>query len=149
MCWRRARCPGRISKKREVLAKEPIVDMIGYGTHNQPPGTWSDDSSLTLCLLDSLVQSRGVNTTNLAEKFVSWLHEGVWTPHGDVFDIGILTTEAILRLEQEPEAPELAGGDGEYSNGNGSLMRILPLAYYLKNKPFTERKETVKKRFRH
>ena len=116
---------------REVLKKNPVTDMRGYGTYNQPPGTWSDDSSLAFCLAESLIN--GLNYNDIADKFVRWLYEGYWTPYGDVFDVGTTTSEAIMNLRNGIE-PTKAGPDGYYNISNGSLMRILPLAFYLQDK---------------
>jgi ADP-ribosylglycohydrolase len=117
-------------ESRESLAKNPVAGMRGYGTYNQPPGTWSDDTSLTLCLLDSLTS--GLDYTDIMRKFVSWLNKGEYTPHGKVFDIGIATSEALRRFGAGTE-PLMCGGASEYDNGNGSLMRILPLIFYLRS----------------
>jgi ADP-ribosyl-[dinitrogen reductase] hydrolase len=114
--------------------------MIGYGSHNQPPGTWSDDSSLAFCLAESLCD--GYDLADIANKFCRWTNEGYWTPHGHVFDIGIATRNAIARLESGV-TPTEAGGADEYSNGNGSLMRILPLAYYVKHLPDPDEKFSI------
>jgi ADP-ribosylglycohydrolase len=110
--------------------------MIGYGTYNLPAGTWSDDSSLTFCLAEALIHNFSLNT--IGQNFVKWYHENYWTPHGNVFDIGIATRQAISRLAKG-ENPELAGGFDESENGNGSLMRILPLLFYIMDKPINER----------
>lgn len=118
-------------KSRDVLRDNPVTSMRGWGTHHQPPGTWSDDSSLTFCLAEALAE--GFSPERLARNFVRWLHEGWWTPHGTVFDVGIATQKAIGRLARGT-APEPAGGFGENDNGNGSLMRILPLVFYLQAK---------------
>ena len=111
-------------KSRESLKKNPVSDMTGYGTYNQPPGTWSDDSSMAFCLAESLCE--GYNPKDIADRFVRWHDEAYWTPHGDVFDVGIATRRSIQRLKEGAE-PRLAGGNTEYDNGNGSLMRIMPL----------------------
>ncbi|RUT35656.1 ADP-ribosylglycohydrolase family protein [Paenibacillus zeisoli] len=116
---------------RDLLKRTPLTDMIGYGSHQQPAGTWSDDASLTLCLVESLAECGSLNLNDLAAKCVDWLRGTRWTPHGEVFDIGIATRQALERIAQESVQPERAGGEDEFSNGNGSLMRILPLAYYL------------------
>ncbi|MGM0497838.1 MAG: ADP-ribosylglycohydrolase family protein, partial [Bacteroidota bacterium] len=116
-------------QNRETLKEHPLTDMTGYGTYNQPPGTWSDDSSLALCLADEL--SREFNLQNIADSFVSWLYDNHWTPYGEVFDVGNTTEKAIHRLEGEVP-PELSGETDENSNGNGSLMRIMPLLFYVK-----------------
>ena len=127
-------------RARYRLKEKPVTDMIGYGTHNQPPGTWSDDSSLAFCLADSLCY--GFNLQDIADKSCKWLYEAYWTPHGVVFDVGNTTRYAISRLKQGINLVE-AGGKDEYSNGNGSLMRILPLAYYLENTKENEKFEMV------
>ena len=115
-------------ESRETLQRNPVTDMRGYGTHNQPPGTWSDDTSMTLCLLDSL--KNGLNYTDIMCKYLSWIEKAEYTPHGEVFDVGITTRKALSRFANGTE-PLKCGGDSEYDNGNGSLMRILPLAFYL------------------
>jgi ADP-ribosylglycohydrolase len=127
---------------RLSISKKPVTDMIGYGTYNLPAGTWSDDSSLTFCLAEALTQGFDLNV--IGQNFVKWKHENYWTPHGYVFDIGIATRQAISRLAKG-EKPELAGGFNETDNGNGSLMRILPLLFYLLDKPINERFEITRK----
>lgn len=115
-----------------------VTDMQGYGTHNQPPGTWSDDTSLTLALADSLSRYYVCNLHDMAYNFVRWHDEAAFTAHGEVFDIGGATAKAIARLKAGV-APELAGGTEERDNGNGSLMRIAPLVFYVGGKPQEER----------
>ncbi len=116
-------------RSRAELRLDPVTDMIGQGVHKQPPGTWSDDSALALCLAESLCS--GYNLADLSERFVRALYEGYWTPWGKMFDIGGTTKEAIHRLRKKPADPTTAGGRDEHSNGNGSLSRILPLAFTL------------------
>lgn len=115
---------------RSQLKKNPVQ---GYGYRHVfravPPGWWSDDSSLTLCLAESLT-SGSLDPSDIGSKFCRWLYEGYWTPGGRAFGIGFTTAQAIERIG-EGVPPPLAGGRDEYSNGNGSLMRILPLAFYL------------------
>ncbi len=113
---------------RQELLKKPVKEMTGYGSHNQPPGTWSDDTSLTLCLVESLCEA-GYDLADAGKRFVRWYREGYWTPIGEVFDIGNATRQAILRLECGID-PVLAGLADERSNGNGSLMRILPASLF-------------------
>jgi ADP-ribosylglycohydrolase len=97
------------------------------GTHQQPPGTWSDDGALMLALLDSLV-SVGFDTTDQGQRIIAWHRDSAYTPDGDgVFDIGNATRAAINNLRAGRPAED-AGPAGERDNGNGSLMRILPLA---------------------
>jgi len=123
-------------KSRETLRRNPVTDMTGYGTYNQPPGTWSDDSSLTFCLAEAMTQKFVLES--MRQNFVKWAYEGYWTPHGEVFDIGITTRKAISKLANG-ESTFSAGCFDEASNGNGSLMRILPLIFYLCGKEIDER----------
>jgi ADP-ribosylglycohydrolase len=123
-------------EQRETLKAHPVADMRGYGTHHQPAGTWSDDSSLAFCLSESLC--KGYDLQDIARNFVRWYHDGYWTPHGKVFDIGIATSRALHRLAGGV-SPLVSGGVSEQDNGNGSLMRILPLVFCLKDQPVAER----------
>jgi ADP-ribosylglycohydrolase len=129
-------------KSRESIKNNPVMDMIGYGTYNLPPGTWSDDSSLTFCLAEGLTHQFDLQV--IAQNFVQWYHNNYWTATGYVFDIGIATRQAISRLTQG-EKPEFSGGSAETDNGNGSLMRILPLVFYIQDKPIIERFDVTRK----
>ncbi|QLE54456.1 ADP-ribosylglycohydrolase family protein [Nostoc sp. TCL26-01] len=120
---------------RTELVKSPVTKMLGYGTWNQPPGTWSDDSSLTFCLAESLC--RGYSLDAIANSFWRWYKDAYWTPRGEIFGIGESTHAVIMRLKQGI-SPLQAGGTSEMSNGNGSLMRILPMAFCYKNLTFWE-----------
>lgn len=123
-------------KDRKYLKANPVTDMIAYGTHNQPAGTWSDDSSLTFCLAEML--SSKYDLKELSDRFIDWYETGYWTPYGEVFDVGVATSKAIYRLKQDIN-PLIAGGAEETDNGNGSLMRILPLVFYIKNMDIEQR----------
>ena len=120
---------------RAERAKSPVTSMLGYGTWDVPAGTWSDDSSLTFCLAESLC--KGFSLDDIAESFYSWYHKGVWTATGEVFDIGNTTFLAIADFKRGVP-PLQAGGTSENSNGNGSLMRILPMAYCYQKLNFLE-----------
>ena len=110
--------------------------MDGYGTYNLPPGTWSDDTSLSLCLAEAL--TNGFDLDSISTNFQKWFHSNYWTARGEVFDIGITIRESIDRLSKGFK-PELTGGFDEDENGNGSLMRILPLLFYIKDFSISER----------
>ena len=125
---------------RERLEAEPVTEMRGYGTHKVPAGTWSDDTSMTLCLLESLTRLMKVDYQDIMNNFLKWMEEGEFTATGITFDVGITTRHALLRSRPDPISakmgakgidPLLCGEDSEYSNGNGSLMRIAPMALYL------------------
>ena len=124
--------------RREERIKDPVKEMRGYGTYNQPPGTWSDDSSLALCLAESL--TRGLDLNDIAENFIKWETGEEFTPHGYVFDIGYTTRTAITNLKGGV-SPEHSGVKN--SRSNGSLMRILPIAFYLKGRDMEERVRTT------
>jgi ADP-ribosyl-[dinitrogen reductase] hydrolase len=128
-------------KKRQTISNNPVTEMIGNGTYDLPAGTWSDDSSLTFCLAEALTKGFDLNT--IGQNFVKWYHNNFWTPRGNVFDIGNATSQAIDRLAAGIQ-PDLAGGFDASSNGNGSLMRISPLLFYLLDKPVNERFEITK-----
>jgi ADP-ribosylglycohydrolase len=117
-------------KKREDLEKSPVTGYLEYMSWNQPKGTWSDDSSLTLCLVEEL--TKGYDLEKIGQSFVKWNKYGHWTAHGSLFDIGGTTRHAIARLIKG-ESAKFSGNIFEEDNGNGSLMRILPLAFYLKD----------------
>lgn len=111
-------------KQRDTFT---VTDMTGYGTYNQPPGTWSDDGSLTLATLDSMVKLGKVDPTDIMQNFLKWLKLGNFTPYGEVFDVGGCTRRAIVRFANGTD-PLKCGGKTRMDNGNGALMRILPVA---------------------
>lgn len=112
---------------RETLTLNPVKEMRAYGTYHQPKGTWSDDSSLTFCLADALCEP--YDLTNIAQKSFNWFDEAYWSARGEVFDIGRATLQALQKFGKGIPAVE-CGGANETDNGNGSLMRILPLVFY-------------------
>lgn len=115
---------------REERDNDEVKELRAYGTYHQPFGAWSDDTSMMLCLIDAF--NYGFSMDKLAENFVSYYKDGKFTPNGVMFDIGISTQNAIEKIIHGIE-PVKCGGSSEMDNGNGSLMRILPLAY-LENK---------------
>jgi ADP-ribosyl-[dinitrogen reductase] hydrolase len=124
--------------KRHVLEQNPVTTMIGGGMHRQIPGTWSDDGSLALCLADAMAKEP-FTLKAIADNFEAWFDKAFWSARGTVFDVGIATQQAILEIKKNPTKPELSGGFDVRSNGNGSLMRILPLALFTHNLPVDER----------
>lgn len=123
-------------KRREFMKKKPVNDMTGFGTYNLPPGTWSDDSSLTFCLAEALIGE--FDLKRIGKIFVAWYRNNFWTATGHVFDIGNTTRQAIDRLAMGVDPLE-AGLNDLSSNGNGSLMRISPLLFHIHDKPIDER----------
>ena len=97
------------------------TEMVGYGTHYQPEGTWSDDTSMTIATAKALKDNDGkVVLYDMVNNFLAWKDSEDFNCNGKLFDIGIATSNAL-----DTGLP----GTGERSNGNGSLMRILPLAF--------------------
>lgn len=113
---------------RRELEDDPVVDMREYGTYNQPKGTWSDDSSMTIATMYSIVNKNGIDYADIMDEFCRWAFEGEHTPHGERFDIGNTTLRGLERYQNCEDALK-SGGNSTHDNGNGSLMRILPLAY--------------------
>lgn len=103
-------------------------------TYQVPSGTWSDDGSLLLCLLEAL-QANSTEPAVWAERFtlnaIEWRHHGYFAVDGKLFDIGMQTADALTQLERG--ADPLARVDGDYSSGNGSLMRGLAPALVATN----------------
>ena len=108
----------------------PVTDMIGYGTYNQPEGTWSDDSSMALATLVSIRDKGKIDYKDIMDRFHDWCMYGAYTPFDEVFDIGIATSRAIMKYSNGAKPLE-SGGKTEWDNGNGSLMRILPVCLYI------------------
>lgn len=133
--------PYEFHHKKEMTAN-PAVGMTGYGTYNQEPGTWSDDSSLMLACMDSLLN--GLDYEDMMRKFALYYFEAAYTPDNHVFDIGNTTRNAINNYANGRSALE-SGCDGLHSNGNGSLMRIMPIILYLYDKDLSvdEKKEII------
>lgn len=121
---------------RKHLQVNPVIGMREYGTHHQPAGTWSDDSSMSFLLVEQLIE--GYDIEELGKKFCQWYQYNYWTPHGEIFDMGVSTRNAMDKIAKGVSALE-SGECDDYSNGNGSLMRILPLAIYLQDKSIDER----------
>ena len=113
---------------RDILNKEPITGMIGYGTHNQPAGVWSDDTSMTLATLDKLGPT--IQLEDVINGFIEWYTEAEYTARGELFDIGNVTAKA-LNNHMDNKLLDRCGCDSDGSNGNGSLMRIAPAVLYL------------------
>lgn len=114
---------------RDTLKQCPVTDMISGGAHNQPAGTWSDDTSMTLCVLQSLAV-KGIDYEDQMKRFEDWLWNASNTADNLVFDVGNTTKFAIFKHAQGTD-PLDCGDDSEFSYGNGSIMRIVPVALFL------------------
>jgi ADP-ribosyl-[dinitrogen reductase] hydrolase len=112
---------------RAARDADPVGGMRAWGTHRQPAGTWSDDGALLLCTTEGLIE--GFSPERLGALYVRWMRDGHWSARGEVFDIGGTTLSALSRLAAGVPLGQ-AGDKGEEQNGNGSLMRILPVAVH-------------------
>lgn len=114
---------------RAMLDRDPVKGMRAGGTHKQPKGTWSDDTSMVLATLDALAAG-GLSYGMIMDNFVNWLTRAKYTATGVVFDVGGTTSAAIHNyLMGDPF--ELCGLGDDRHCGNGSLMRMLPMIYYV------------------
>ena len=125
-------CPVQFESRREV-AGHPVTGMRGYGTFNLPEGSWTDDSSLTIALLESIGRLSRIDLDDIMGNFMKWLYDGDFTPYGYSYDVGRGTMQAIGRYKRNRKAQK-CGGEEEWNNGNGSLMRILPACIYCSKK---------------
>ena len=122
---------------RAELKLNPVKTMEGYGTYNMPPGTWSDDSSMALATLDSIRENGEVNYSDIMERFVKWILDGAYTPAGTAFDQGNTCVDAIYNYMKKKDY-KTCGKTGEWANGNGALMRIMPACLYAYEKELSK-----------
>lgn len=105
---------------------EPLTDMVGGGPFDLEPGQWTDDTSMALCLADSLIACGDLDQRDLMTRFVGWFRNGENSATGSCFDIGMATQTALLRFEDSGDPA--AGSTDPNTAGNGSIMRLAPIA---------------------
>jgi len=110
-----------------------LTAMIGGGPFDLQPGEWTDDTSMALCLAESLIEKEDFNPVDQLERYVRWHREGHLSSNGRCFDIGITTREALHRFIQTREP--FPGSTDAYSAGNGSLMRLSPVPMFFAREP--------------
>ena len=103
-----------------------LEDMVGGGPFDLPAGAWTDDTAMALALADSLAESKTLDCRDLMDRFVKWWQDGDYSCTGHCFDIGNTTQEALARYLQTGDP--VAGSTDHWSAGNGSLMRLAPVA---------------------
>ncbi len=106
--------------------RQRVTDLVGGGPFRLQAGEWTDDTAMALALADSLLVTGGFNAEDLMTRFVSWWRSGEYSCTGTCFDIGTTTRDALYRYEQSGDP--MAGRTDIYSAGNGSLMRLAPVA---------------------
>ena len=114
---------------REKLLQHPVKEMISSDEVGQPAGSWSDDTSMEICTIESFIEHGKFDYSDIMHKWIEWINEGKYTANGDTFDVGRTCLSAIRQFTNGIEPIE-CGLKDEMSNGNGSLMRILPIALY-------------------
>jgi ADP-ribosyl-[dinitrogen reductase] hydrolase len=107
---------------------KPVTHMVGGGPFNLRPGQWTDDTSMALCLAESLIECGGFNARDQMERYVRWWREGHLSSTGKCFDIGNTTRAALARFERTGDP--YAGPAEPNTVGNGSLMRLAPVAMF-------------------
>ena len=122
-------CPVQFMSREDIKARGAVEGMIGYGTYNMPPGTWTDDGSMTLALLASIKEVYKIDLDDIMRRFIEWDSHGAYTQYNFAFDQGSTCMAAIERYKAQGN-PHTCGCTGEFSNGNGSLMRIMPACLY-------------------
>lgn len=111
----------------------PLTDMIGGGPFRLRPGQWTDDTSMALCLADSLVACAGFDPHDQMTRYVNWYQQGYMSSTGHCFDIGN-TTRAALHHYLQTNNP-YSGATDAYTAGNGSIMRLAPVPMFYAGRP--------------
>lgn len=106
---------------------DPVTEMRGGGPHGLMPGEWTDDTSMALCLAESLIECRGFDAVDQLQRYVRWWRKGHLSSTGMCFDIGITTRAALAAFESSGEPSGLTSPD---TAGNGSIMRLAPVPMF-------------------
>lgn len=103
----------------------PLDDIVGGGPFRLPAGAWTDDTSMAICLAESLLARRATDPLDQMQRYLAWYRDGVNSSIGRCFDIGFTTRDALHRFERSGDPN--SGPTGEYTAGNGSIMRLAPV----------------------
>ncbi|MCG3884551.1 ADP-ribosylglycohydrolase family protein [Photobacterium leiognathi] len=120
---------------------KPLTDMVGGGPFSLEPGQWTDDTSMMLCLADSLIEQGCVDTHDQIQRYVRWRFDGYNSCTGSCFDIGITVSKALSSYQETGVAE--SGPVDLNSAGNGSLMRVAPIALFFSNKSVADALEAA------
>lgn len=118
----------------------PIQDIMGGCPFRLAPGEWTDDTSMALCLAESLIQCKGFNPSDQMERYLRWYREGYMSSTGRCFDIGVTVRYALLKFDQTHEP--YCGRTDLYSAGNGSIMRLAPVPMFYSARPLDALKKS-------
>ena len=111
----------------------PINDMIGGGPFRLQPGEWTDDTSMALCLAESLIEKKGFDPVHQLETYLKWRRDGHLSSTGECFDIGNTVQQALWRFEDTKKP--YCGFTDSWTAGNGSIMRLAPVPLFYANNP--------------
>jgi ADP-ribosyl-[dinitrogen reductase] hydrolase len=111
----------------------PIKDIVGGGPFHLKPGQWTDDTSMALCLADSLIERKEFDPVDQLERYLRWYRKGYLSSTGDCFDIGGTVRSALARFEKTYEP--YCGSTDPRSAGNGSIMRLAPVPLFYADEP--------------
>ncbi|MDO4942580.1 MAG: ADP-ribosylglycohydrolase family protein [Lachnospiraceae bacterium] len=125
-------CPVQFLSRERIWNRGLVTGMEGYGTYNMPVGTWTDDGSMALATLASINEKDNIVLEDIMQRFMDWEFHGDYTPFGEAFDEGNTCSMAIHHYAKNKNV-QTCGRTGEYANGNGALMRILPVCLYYIN----------------
>jgi ADP-ribosyl-[dinitrogen reductase] hydrolase len=106
----------------------PVTDMVGGGAFGLKPGQWTDDTSMALCLAESLVQKNGFDPRDQMTRYMDWYRHGTLSSTGVCFDIGGATRAALEKFQISGNP--ISGSTAPFSAGNGSLMRLAPIPMF-------------------
>ncbi|RME83877.1 MAG: ADP-ribosylglycohydrolase family protein, partial [Caldilineae bacterium] len=106
----------------------PIQDMVGGGPFHLRAGEWTDDTSMALCLAESLLLCDGFDARDQMERYCRWHEEGYLSSNGVCFDIGTTVAAALRRFRERGDP--YAGSTDPYTAGNGSIMRLAPIPMF-------------------
>lgn len=112
---------------------EPVTDIVGGGPHGLEAGQWTDDTSMALCLAESLIEKGGMDLTDQLQRYARWWREGYLSSTGEFFDIGGTTQDALMYFERTGDVH--SGSTDPYAAGNGSIMRLAPVPLFFASDP--------------
>ena len=110
---------------------DPIDNLVGGGPFELEPGQWTDDTSMALCMTNSLIECKGFDPFDQMKRYICWYREGYCSSTGDCFDIGATVETALLSFESSGNP--FSGSTDPWSAGNGSIMRLAPVPIYYNN----------------
>ncbi|GFM69261.1 ADP-ribosylglycohydrolase [Pseudomonas cichorii] len=124
-------CGDAVGTTLEFSARDtlsPITDMVGGGPFALAPGQWTDDTSMALCLAESLLSKNGFDARDQMTRYLNWWHWGYWSATGQCFDIGTTVRQALMTFQETGEP--FSGSIDPETAGNGSIMRLAPVILF-------------------